>query len=86
MREYQNDARPAVDEPLLGAHLSQEAAFQCTTCGAREYQCPVGIEHLPIIIGSVTGAVNIGKWDDSYGTKLFLALEREWQRAWILDQ
>ena len=65
------------NEPLLGKHLSQEAVFQCTTCGACEFQCPVGIEHLPIIIGLRRGAVNTGKWEDQYGTKLFLALERQ---------
>ena len=37
---------------------------------------PVGIEHLPIIVGLRRGAVNTGKWEDDYGTKLFLALER----------
>ena len=63
-------------EPLLGKHISMEAAFQCTTCGACEYQCPVGIQHLPMIIGLRRGAVNTGKWEDEYGTKLFLNLER----------
>ena len=53
-----------------------EAAFQCTTCGGCEYQCPVGIQHLPIIIGLRRGAANTGKWEDEYGTKLFLKLER----------
>jgi Fe-S oxidoreductase len=53
-----------------------EAAFQCTTCGACEFQCPVGIQHLPIIVGLRRGAVNTGKWEDSYGTDLFLKLER----------
>ena len=53
-----------------------EAAFQCTTCGACEYQCPVGVEHLPIIVGLRRGAVNTGAWDDEYGTRLFLNLER----------
>ena len=53
-----------------------EAAFQCTSCGSCEYQCPVGIQHLPVIIGLRRGAVNTGKWEDEYGTKLFLALER----------
>ncbi|HEY2841999.1 MAG TPA: (Fe-S)-binding protein [Bryobacteraceae bacterium] len=76
VRDYLNEFGPASAEPLFGKHLSQEAAFQCTTCGACEYQCPVGVEHLPIIIGLRRGAVNTGKWDDSYGTKLFLALER----------
>ena len=76
VRDYLNDFGPASEEPLFGKHLSQEAAFQCTTCGACEYQCPVGVEHLPIIVGLRRGAVNTGKWEDGYGTKLFLALER----------
>jgi Fe-S oxidoreductase len=36
----------------------------------------VGIEHLPIIVGLRRGAVNTGAWEDEYGSKLFLALER----------
>src|SRR6185312_1389103 len=70
VRGYLNDFGPASAEPLFGKHLSQEAAFQCTTCGACEYQCPVGVEHLPIIVGLRRGAVNTGKWEDNYGTKL----------------
>jgi Fe-S oxidoreductase len=53
-----------------------EAAFECTTCGSCEYQCPVGIQHLPIIVGLRRGATNTGAWEDTYGTKLFLALEK----------
>ena len=76
VRRYLNEFGPASEEPLLGVHLSQEAVFQCTTCGSCEFQCPVGIQHLPIIIGLRRGAVNTGKWEDDYGTKLFLNLER----------
>jgi Fe-S oxidoreductase len=76
MRHYLNDFGNRSEEPLLGKHLSQEAAFQCTTCGCCEYQCPVGIEHLPIIVGLRRGATNTGKWEDDYGGKLFLNLER----------
>lgn len=76
VRAYLNDLGPASDEPLLGTYNSQEAAFQCTTCGACEFQCPVGIEHVPIIVGLRRGAVNTGTWEDEYGSKLFLALER----------
>jgi Fe-S oxidoreductase len=75
-RDYLNEFGPASEQPLLGKYLSQEAAFQCTTCGACEFQCPVGVEHLPLIVGLRRGAVNTGKWEDDYGTKLFLALER----------
>ena len=76
VRSYLNEFGPTSEEPLLGKYISQVAAFQCTTCGACEFQCPVGIEHLPIIIGLRRGAVNTGKWEDDYGTKLFLNLEK----------
>ncbi len=76
LRGYLNEFGAASEEPLIGKHESLEAAFQCTTCGACEFQCPVGIQHLPMIIGLRRGAVNTGKWEDDYGTKLFLNLER----------
>jgi Fe-S oxidoreductase len=76
VRNYLNEFGANGEAPLLGKFLSEEAAFQCTTCGACESQCPVGIQHLPIIIGLRRGAVNTGKWEDAYGTKLFLNLER----------
>jgi Fe-S oxidoreductase len=75
-RHYLKEFGPKSAEPLLGKHLSMEAAFQCTTCGACEFQCPVGIQHLPLIVGLRRGAVNTGKWDNSYGGELFVTLER----------
>jgi Fe-S oxidoreductase len=91
-RSYLNTFGPHSDTPLLNElrdaaanaspdnpsanYFSMEAAYECTTCGACEYQCPVGIQHLPIIIGLRRGATNTGAWEDSYGTKLFLALEK----------
>lgn len=76
MRAYLNEFGNANETPILSATVSQTAIFQCTTCGACEYQCPVGIQHLPTIIGLRRGAVNTGTWEDEYGTKLFLNLER----------
>ena len=81
MRGYLNEFGANADSPLLKedaptSHLSMEAAFQCTTCGSCEFQCPVGIQHLPIIVGLRRGATNTGAWEDTYGTKLFLALEK----------
>jgi Fe-S oxidoreductase len=76
LRGYLNQLGPRGEAPLLGEHISEEAAFQCTTCGACEFQCPVGIQHLPMIVGLRRGAVNTGKWEDDYGTKFFLTLER----------
>ena len=76
LRHYLNEEGPGNEAPLLGKHISTEAAFQCTTCGSCEFQCPVGIQHLPVIIGLRRGAVNTGKWEDDYGSKMFLAMER----------
>ena len=75
LRGYLNEFGARGEEPLLGKYISEDAAFQCTTCGSCEYQCPVGIQHLPVIVGLRRGAVNTGKWEDDYGTKLFLNLE-----------
>ncbi len=76
LRAYLNESGPGDEAPLLGKNISEVAAFQCTTCGSCEFQCPVGIQHLPIIVGLRRGAVNTGKWENDYGTKLFLNLER----------
>ncbi|MCX6620995.1 MAG: (Fe-S)-binding protein [Acidobacteria bacterium] len=76
LRNYLNENGTASEVAYLGATNSMEAVFQCTTCGACEFQCPVGIEHLPLIIGLRRGAVNTGAWDDEQGGKLFLNLER----------
>lgn len=76
VRAYLKEFGPASEEPLIGAYLPQEAVFQCTTCGSCEFQCPVGVQHMPIIVGLRRGAVNTGKWEDDYGSKLFLNLER----------
>ncbi len=76
LRDYLNEYGPEDETPIVGATISQKAIFQCTTCGACEYQCPVGIEHLPMIIGLRRSEVNTGRWEDDSGTKLFLNLEK----------
>jgi len=76
LRGYLNEHGPGGEAALIGTHISEEAVFQCTTCGSCEFQCPVGIQHLPVMIGLRRGAVNTGKWENDYGTKLFLNLER----------
>jgi Fe-S oxidoreductase len=76
-RHYLNEFGPKSEEPLLGKHISMEAVFQCTTCGACEFQCPVGIQHLPQIVGLRRGAVNTGKWENTHGSDLFVTLERQ---------
>jgi Fe-S oxidoreductase len=49
--------------------------WQCTTCGACENQCPVGIEHLPILIGARRGLVSNGE-APSYLGAVYNHLER----------
>jgi len=76
LRGYLNDSGPAAVAPLLGRHIAAASVFQCTTCGACEFQCAAGIQHLPLIVGLRRGAVNTGQWDDGRGARLFHNLER----------
>lgn len=76
LRQYLREHGANGAEPIVGKYIPEEMLWQCTTCGACEYQCPVGIEHVPIIIGLRRGIVNTGKWEDEHGEKLFLALEK----------
>ena len=48
-------------ETKLGEIYSEKVLWQCTTCGACENQCPVGIEHVPLIVGSRRGLVSNGE-------------------------
>jgi len=38
--------------PIIGNVISEAALGQCTSCGACESICPVGIEHLQLLIGA----------------------------------
>lgn len=75
-RRFLDENGARAEASLMGTYLSQEAVFQCTTCGACEHQCPVGIQHVGLIVGLRRGAVNTGKWEDEHGTRLMLHLER----------
>ena len=54
------------DAKLAGIY-SEKVLWQCTTCGACENQCPVGIEHVPLIIGTRRGLVSNGDAPDYLG-------------------
>jgi Fe-S oxidoreductase len=62
-------------ELKLGELYSEDVLWQCTTCGACENQCPVGIEHLPILIGARRGLVSNGDAPDYLGA-MYNNLER----------
>ncbi len=63
------------EEALLAGQLDMKlpdlydpkVLWQCTTCGACQDQCPVGIEHLPVIIGARRGMVSNGDAPDFLG-------------------
>jgi len=59
----------------LGAVFSETVLWQCTTCGACENQCPVGIEHTPMIIGARRGLVSNGDAPEYLGA-MYNHLER----------
>ncbi|NJL29933.1 MAG: (Fe-S)-binding protein [Thermoanaerobaculia bacterium] len=40
------------DEPVIGNVISELALGQCTSCGACEENCPVGVEHLQVLTGA----------------------------------
>ena len=51
------DGRKAISalddsEPVIGNVISEQALGQCTSCGACENICPVGIEHLQVLTGA----------------------------------
>ena len=54
------------DKKLVDVY-SEKVLWQCTTCGACENQCPVGIEHLPLIIGARRGLVSNGEAPEYLG-------------------
>ncbi len=76
VRDYLERHGTADETPILQATISETAIFQCTTCGACEQECPVGVEHLPMIIGLRRGVVNSGSWGDAQGAQLFRNLEQ----------
>lgn len=54
-------------EATLAEVYDPKVLWQCTTCGACENQCPVGIEHTPVIIGARRGLVSNGEAPDYLG-------------------
>lgn len=51
--EYQptEEEQIILDKKLVGDYVKPEALWQCTTCAACMEECPVNIEHVPVIVG-----------------------------------
>jgi Fe-S oxidoreductase len=60
MLQTQHALLAGARDTRLGEIYTEKVLWQCTSCGACENQCPVGIEHLPLIIGARRGLVSNG--------------------------
>ncbi len=41
---------PSAEHPLIGGAISEEAIWDCVSCGACMEECPVAVEHVPTIM------------------------------------
>jgi Fe-S oxidoreductase len=62
-------------QPIVGMTVEEEVLWQCTTCGACTYQCPVGIDQVIPIIETRRGLTAEGKVPHTFNT-FFGNLER----------
>ncbi len=49
--EPTEEEQTLLDKKLVGDYVKPEALWQCTTCAACMEECPVNIEHVPVIVG-----------------------------------
>jgi Fe-S oxidoreductase len=63
------------DQPIVGETIEEEILWQCTTCGACTYQCPVGIDQVVPILETRRGMTAEGNVPHTF-TTFFNNLER----------
>lgn len=63
------------EQPIVGTTVEEEVIWQCTTCGACTFQCPVGIDQVIPIIETRRGLTAEGKVPHTFNT-FFGNLER----------
>lgn len=67
--------------------VQEEDLFQCLSCGACEYVCPVGIEHVGRkILDLRRGLVSEGRVSNEKVVKLFTTMERAPHNPWGITQ
>jgi Fe-S oxidoreductase len=67
--------------------VSEEDLFQCLSCGACEYVCPVGIEHVGRkILDLRRGLVSEGRVTNEKVVQLFTTMERAPHNPWGIAQ
>jgi Fe-S oxidoreductase len=68
-------------------YVSEEDLFQCLSCGACEYVCPVGIEHVGRkILDLRRGLVSEGRISSEKVAQLFTTMERAPHNPWGIAQ
>jgi Fe-S oxidoreductase len=78
-------AGTAPDKEQGKVFVSEEDLFQCLSCGACEYVCPVGIEHVGRkILDLRRGLVSEGRVTNSKVVQLFTTMERAPHNPWGL--
>jgi len=69
------------------AWVTDDDLFQCLSCGACEYVCPVGIEHVGRkILDLRRGLVSEGRVEDEKIVQLFTTMERAPHNPWGIAQ
>jgi Fe-S oxidoreductase len=73
-----------VEEKIEGkAFVTEEDLFQCFTCGACEYVCPVGVEHVGRkILDLRRGLASEGRISNERVNQLFTTMERAPHNPW----
>jgi Fe-S oxidoreductase len=51
LEKLSENNRVILDKKFIGDYENIEAIWQCTTCGACMQECPINIEHVPVIVG-----------------------------------
>ena len=68
-------------------YISEDDLFQCLSCGACEYVCPVGIEHVGRkILDLRRGLVSEGRISSEKVAELFTTMERAPHNPWGVGQ
>jgi Fe-S oxidoreductase len=76
-------AGTAVEKGEKKVFVSEEDLFQCLSCGACEYVCPVGIEHVGRkILDLRRGLVSEGRVTNDKVVQLFTTMERAPHNPW----
>jgi Fe-S oxidoreductase len=75
MLDLRTSLLAGTEEAVIGAVIDNEIIWQCMTCGACTYQCPVGIDQVIPIIGMRRGQVAAGEFPKTM-RPLFDNLER----------